>query len=241
MSPRTRPHDDVAWAGGRSEADLAGLLDPPPPAPKVAPRVLRILARAALWTLVAAGPLGSLRGMPSGREPPAASPPTVADGQASAVAAAFLREYLTAGDGTARWRARLRPFMAADADLGKAPQPRSGASRYADLVLPAGTRSAGGSLVVTVLAHVVDVRGGRVRAGKLLAYAVTVTTTTGVAVAGPPRPTPLPLDVAPKEAGHSLPGRPHSAVMAVAAPLEPARGQERRSAGLAGGGWQGGG
>jgi len=206
MSLRGRSPDEVAWAGPRSERD-PWTPDPAPPAPRLASGVFRVVARVVLWALVA---LGALRGLSPGLPPPAVRPATV-DGRAPAVAAAFLREYLTAGDGTAGWRTRLRPFMARNVDPGRAPHPRTGTSRYADLVLPAGTRSARGALEVTVLAHVVEVRHGRYRDGELLAYVVSVTATAGrVTVTSAPRRAPLPFDPAPDPGGRS-PGRPESA------------------------------
>lgn len=229
MSPRRRLRRDATMAGGQAELDLAPPLEPPWPRP-VAAGVLRIVARTALWTLVA---LGALRGLAAGPGPPAATTPSTADGRAPAVAAAFLREYLTAGDGMAGWRARLRPFMAPGVEPGEAPRRRSGTSRYADLVVPAGTRPAEGGVEVTVLAHVVEVRAGRYRDGEVLAYVVDVTATAaGVAVSGPPRRAPLPFGRARGEgarpAGHSSPA------VAGAASSEPAPREGVCAAGRAG-------
>jgi Conjugative transposon protein TcpC len=183
---------------GLQEADP--LLDPAPPRVPVAPRLLRLAARVLLWSLVG---VGVLRGVLPAPAPPVA-PPVSLDGRAAAVAAAFLREYLTAGDGLADWRSRLRPFVAPGVDLGDAPRPGSGSSRYADQVVAAGARSVDGASEVTVLAHVVEVRDGHYQDGRMVAYVVPVrTSATRVAVTGPPRSTTLPFE--PGGARHEQP------------------------------------
>jgi len=169
--------------------------DPPPPLPRAAPRALRVVARVALWGLVALAALGTLRGaVPARPGPPAAARPDDGHGAAAGVAAAFLREYLTAGDGQAERHARLAPFLAAGVDLDDAVRVGPGEAQYVDQVLPAGARPTGGTLEVTVLAHVLEVRAGRYRHGGTLAFAVPVAAGPGgFGVRGTPRPAALPV------------------------------------------------
>jgi hypothetical protein len=184
-----RAQAESGWTPEGLEPDPS-LLDPAPPVAPVAPRLLRLTARVALWSLVG---VGALRGLVPASAPSTA-PTTTVDERAVAVAGAFLREYLTAGDGRAGWRSRVRPFMAAGADVGDEPRLPSGRSQYADQVLPSGARSAGAGLDVSMLAHVVEVKDGRYRDGRMVAYVVSVRATSdGVSVSGPPRPEALPF------------------------------------------------
>jgi hypothetical protein len=69
-----------------------------------------------------------------------------------------------------------------------------GETQYADLVVPAGSRSVADGLEVTVLAHVLQLRSGAYRDGGTLAFVVPVTVRRGgVVVTGGPRPTSLPI------------------------------------------------
>ncbi len=186
------PHQnpDVPWLD-----ESLPMPDPPPPLPRAAPRALRVVARVALWGLVALAALGTLRGaVPARPGPPAAARPDDGHGAAAGVAAAFLREYLTAGDGQAERHARLAPFLAAGVDLDDAVRVGPGEAQYVDQVLPAGARPTGGTLEVTVLAHVLEVRAGRYRHGGTLAFAVPVAAGPGgFGVRGTPRPAALPV------------------------------------------------
>jgi hypothetical protein len=150
-----------------------------------------VLARVALWALIA---VGAVRGVgPAASGPGVAGGPPAGHEQAAAVAAAFLREYLTVGDGQAGRRARLAPFLSADLDVADAVQAGPGDAQYVDAVLPAGARPAGGTLEVTVLAHVLELRSGRYRSGGTLAFVVPMAEEAGGAgVTGAPRPSLLP-------------------------------------------------
>jgi hypothetical protein len=184
-----RAQAESGWTSEGPAPDPS-LLDPAPPVAPVGPRLLRLAARLALWSLVGVGALRGLVPAPA----PSAAPTTTVDDRAVAVAGAFLREYLTAGDGRAGWHTRVRPFMAAGADVGDEPRLASGRSRYADQVLPSGARAAGAGLDVTVLAHVVEVKDGQYRDDRMVAYVVAVRATSdGVTVSGPPRPHALPF------------------------------------------------
>jgi hypothetical protein len=174
--------------------------DPPPPLPRTGRRALRVAGRVALWTLIA---VGAVRGVvPAAPAPSAVARPAGDHAQAAAVAAAFLREYLTVGDGQAGRRARLAPFLAAGVDLADAVRVGPAGAQYVDEVVPAGVRPAGGTVEVTVLAHVLEVRAGRYRGGATLAFVVPVVAAGGgLGVSGIPRPAPLPASPVP------LPGR----------------------------------
>jgi len=182
--PRSNP--DAPWLD-----DPLPVPDPPPPLPRTGSRALRAMGRVTLWTLIA---VGALRGVvPVASEPGTVGRPANGHEQAAAVAAAFLREYLTVGDGQAGRRARLAPFLAAGVDLVDAVRMGPATAQYVDEVLPAGVRPAGGTLEVTVLAHVLEVHGGQYRNGATLAFVVPVTPGAGsVGVSGIPRPASLP-------------------------------------------------
>jgi len=181
-----RPDPDASWLG-----DPLPVPDPPPPLPRTGSRALRVVGRVVLWMLIA---VGALRGVvPAASEPGAVARPPDGHEQAAAVAAAFLREYLTAGDGQAGRRARLAPFLTVGVDLADAVRVQPAGAQYVDEVLPAGVRAADGTLEVTVLAHVLEVRAGQYRSGATLAFVVPVAMGAGgFGVSGVPRPAPLP-------------------------------------------------
>jgi hypothetical protein len=162
-----------------------------------------MVARVVLWGLIAAGAVGAARGLlpiPDRPGPgPAVDPP---DRRGEAVAAAFLREYLTVGDDPGARARRLDQFMVAGADLRGSVSVPAGVGQYVDHVVAAGSRSVAGGFEVTVLAHLLQVRSGAYRDGGTLAFVVPVAVLPqGVAVRGRPRPTGLPI-----AAGAALPG-----------------------------------
>jgi hypothetical protein len=95
------------------------LLEGHAPAPPVQPRgswLLRTVARVLLWSLIAVGAVRAVIPAPTaGSHPVAVDPP--GDHRAEAVAAAFLREYLTVGADQAARAQRLGRFAAAGLDL----------------------------------------------------------------------------------------------------------------------------
>jgi hypothetical protein len=144
--------------------ELVGSPEPAPAARRHGSRVLRALARLALWSLIAAG---ALRGLvpaldrpamerpaterPAAERPgpgPAAVEPS-GDRRAEAVAAAFLREYLTVGDDRAARAERLRRFAAAGVDLGGSVSVPDGVAQYADQLVVAGSSPVAGGIEVT--------------------------------------------------------------------------------------------
>jgi len=181
-----RANPDASWLG-----DPLPVPDPPPPLPRTGSRALRVVGRVALWTLIA---VGALRGvLPPASGPGAVVRPPGGQEQAAAVAAAFLREYLTVGDGRAGRRARLAPFLAVGVDVADAVRVQPAGAQYVDEVLPADVRPADGTLEVTVLAHVLEARAGQYRSGATLAFVVPVAMGAGsFGVSGVPRPTALP-------------------------------------------------
>ena len=189
-----RPNPAAIWLD-----DPLPVPDPPPPLPGAGSRMLRIVGRVVLWTLIA---VGALRGVtPDAPQPAVAARPAVGHEQAAAVAAAFLREYLTVGDGQAGRRARLAPFLAAGVDLADGVRIVPASAQYVDEVLPAGVRLADGTLEVTVLAHVLEVRAGQYRDGVTLAFVVPVVMGAGgFGVSGIPRPASLPVGPVPARA-----------------------------------------
>jgi hypothetical protein len=182
--------------------------------------VLRVLARVVLWALVA---VGALRGLlPLG---PAAGRPAAVTaapaGPASAVAAAFLREYLTVGGDAAGRAERLGRFTAAGVELDGAVSLPAGVTQYADQVVPSEVRPVDGGVEVTVLAHVLQLRSGGYRDGGTLAFVVPLTGGTGgLAVRGAPRPTGPPVAA----------GRPVGRPQAVSATLASAAARAARQA-----------
>ena len=182
----------------------------PPPTDGAASTLLRVLARVALWALVA---VGALRGLlPVGSEDgrPAAVT-AVAGGQASAVAAAFLREYLTVGGDAAGRVERLGRFAAAGVELNGSVSVPAGVAQYADQVVASEVRRVDGGVEVTVLAHVLQLRSGGYRDGGMLAFVVPLAAGAGgLAVRGAPRPAGVPV-----AAGRRV-GRPPAAPASLA-------------------------
>jgi hypothetical protein len=116
------------------------------------------------------------------------------DHRGEAVAAAFLREYLTVGDDRAGRAQRLGRFAVAGIDPGGSVSVPEGMAQYADHVAPAGSRAVTGGVEVTVLAHVLQVRSDGYQDGGTLAFVVPVAVRGGrVAGGGRPRPPPPPI------------------------------------------------
>lgn len=144
----------------------------------------------------AAGPVGSASAgsAAAGAAPAVAAQPS---GQhlAGAVAAAFLREYLTVGeDRTARAK-RLSQLTARGVDLRQSVSLPAGITQYADLVVVAEERSVADGVEVTVLAHLLQGRSDAYTDGGTLVFVVPMAVRRGgFAVAGKPRPTIVPVD-----------------------------------------------
>jgi hypothetical protein len=182
------------------------LLETSEPAPPVRPRGARlgkVLARILLWSLITVGAIRGLLPAATGPAPsrsaavhsaPAASAGPPGHRQAEAVAAAFLREYLTVGeDRTARAR-RLRQLTARGVDLDRSVAVPADVAQYADLVVAAGSRPVAGGTEVTVVAHVLQVRADVYTDGGTLAFIVPLAVRGDeAAVAGRPRPTTVPV------------------------------------------------
>jgi Conjugative transposon protein TcpC len=172
--------------------DLGGT-EPPPPAGSLGAAALRTLARVLLWSLIA---LGALRGLapPLPGAGPAPSATVESDGRAAAVAAAFLREYLTVDGDPAARAGRLGRFTAAGVDLERSVSMPAGSSQYVDQVVAAGARPVDGGVEVTVLAHLLQLRSGAYRDAGTVAFVVPLAAGRGgSAVSGVPRPTALPV------------------------------------------------
>ena len=179
-------------AGGVLFPELADTSGPAPPARSRGSRVLRVAARVVLWGLIAAGALRGLLPTAEQPEPPPAGHP--ADRRVEAVAAAFLREYLTVGDDRAARARRLSQFSVAGTELRGSVSVPDGVAQYVDHVVAAGSSPVAGGIEVTVLAHVLQVRSGTYRDGGTLAFVVPLTVLPrGVAVSGRPRPTVSPI------------------------------------------------
>jgi hypothetical protein len=200
--------------------ELAGPSEPAPPARSRASRLLRTLARVALWSLIAAA---ALRGLapgltgppraPASAPAPVATPAPPGDRRGEAVAAAFLREYLTVGDDRTGRAQRLGQLAVAGIDLAGSVSVPEGVAQYADHVVPTGRRAIAGGMEVTLLAHVLQVRSGAYRDGGTLAFVVPLAVRGGrVAVAGRPRPTAPPI------ASGLAPPRPQAPPAAVSRP-----------------------
>lgn len=212
--------------------ELLGTAGPAPAAHPRGSRLLRMLARLVLWSLIAVGALRGLlpvsdglvqraAGPQEGRPAAAASGGPQDDRRAAAVAVAFLREYLTVGDDQAARAERLGRFGATGDDLRRSVVVPAGVSQYADLVVAAGSRWVQGTAEITVLAHVLQLRSGAYRDGGTLAFVVPlVVRQQGIAVTGRPRPTSLPVGP-----GSSLP-RPRAAPV----DLSPSAGRLARQA-----------
>ncbi|HEY6749536.1 MAG TPA: hypothetical protein VI357_27935 [Mycobacteriales bacterium] len=179
-------------AAGLLFPELADASEPAPPARSRGSRVLRMAARVMLWGLIAVGALRGLLPTAGPREPlPSAHPD---DRRGEAVAAAFLREYLTVGDDRAARARRLSQFTVAGTDLRGSVSVQDGVAQYVDHVAAAGSSAVAGGIEVTVLAHVLQVGSGAYRDGGTLAFVVPLAVLPrGVAVSGRPRPTVPPL------------------------------------------------
>ena len=181
---------------------LASSEPAPPPRPRGA-RLLKGLARVLLWSLITVGALRGL--MPDGAGPTQTGPATTGSASAlpaeapeqhlaEAMAAAFLREYLTVGEDRAARAQRLGQFAARGVDLRRSVAVPAGVAQYTDLVVPAGNRSVAGGVEVTVIAHVLQVRSDGYRDGGTLAFIVPLAVRReGIGVAGRPRPTTVPF------------------------------------------------
>jgi hypothetical protein len=196
--------------------ELLAADEPAPPAQPRPTRLLKVLARVLLWSLITVGAVrglmpatggesptssaraGSASAVPPGSAPAGATPAVPAEprGQhlAGAVAAAFLREYLTVGEDRAARAKRLSQLAARGVDLRQSVSLPAGVAQYADLVVVAGDRAVPGGIEVTVLAHVLQVRADAYADGGTLAFVVPLAVRReGIAVAGKPRPTTLPV------------------------------------------------
>jgi hypothetical protein len=179
--------------------ELLASSEPAPPARPRGARLLKGLARVLLWSLITVGALRGL--MPDRAGPTHTGPATTGSAsampaeapdqrQAEAVAAAFLREYLTVGEDRAARAQRLGQFTARGVDLRRSVAVPTGVAQYTDLVVPAGNRSVAGGVEVTVVAHVLQVRSDGYRDGGTLAFVVPLAVRReGIGIAGRPRPT----------------------------------------------------
>ena len=194
-----RAPSDAPAPAGVLFPELLGTSEPAPPVRRRGGGLLRTVARVVLWSLIA---VGALRGVMPAPEHPAPTDPASAsaasadppDGRATAVATAFLREYLTVGDDQAARAERLDRFTAAGVDLRRSVSLPAGVAQYADLVVAAGDRPVAGGIEVTVLAHVLQVRSDAYQDGGTLAFVVPLTVRQeGITVGGRPRPIALPV------------------------------------------------
>jgi hypothetical protein len=182
------------------------LLAPSEPAPPARPRGARLLkglARVLLWSLIT---VGAVRGLTPDRAGPAQTGPATSGPvsassaeaperhRAEAVAAAFVREYLTVGEDRATRAQRLGQLTVRGVDLRRSVAVPTGVAQYTDLVVPAGSRSVVGGVEVTVVAHVLQVRSDGYRDGGTLAFVVPLAVRREwIGVAGRPRPTTVPF------------------------------------------------
>jgi hypothetical protein len=177
--------------------------EPAPPAQPHGSRFIKVLARVLLWSLITLGAVRGLMPVPPGPAPTSvvragSVPPVSAEPrehqQAGAVAAAFLREYLTVGEDRAARAQRLSQLTVRGLDLRRSVSVPAGVDQYADLVMPAGSRSIAGGVEVTVVAHVLQARPDGYRDGGMLAFVVPLAVQrAGIAVAGHPRPATAPV------------------------------------------------
>jgi hypothetical protein len=187
--------------------ELLATSEPAPPARGRGAKLLKVLARALLWSLITVGAVRGLMPAPSGPNPTRSAPAGPASSaavagsvepwshqQAEAVAAAFLREYLTVGEDRAARAQRLSQLSARGVDLRRSVALPVGVAQYADLVVPAGSRPVAGGVEVTVVAHVLHLRSDVYTDGGTLAFVVPLAVRPeGTAVAGRPRPTSVPV------------------------------------------------
>jgi hypothetical protein len=183
--------------------ELLASSEPAPPARPRGARLLKGLARVLLWSLIT---VGAFRGLlPDGAGPTQPGPGTTGSTsalsaeapeqhQAEAVAAAFLREYLTVGEDRAARDRRLGQFTVRGVDPRRSVTVPDGVAQYADLVVAAGSRPVVDGVEVTVVAHVLQVRSDGYRDGGTLAFVVPLAVRReGIGVAGRPRPTTVPF------------------------------------------------
>jgi hypothetical protein len=201
------PSGDGPAPAGVLFPELLATPEPAPPARGRGAKLLRVLARALLWSLITVGAVRGLMPAPSGPTPTRSAPAGSATGplvagsgnaslhqQAEAVAAAFLREYLTVGEDRAARAQRLSQLSARGVDLRRSVSLPAGVAQYADLVVPAGSRPVAGGVEVTVVAHVLHLRSDVYTDGGTLAFVVPLAVRReGTAVAGRPRPTSAPV------------------------------------------------
>jgi hypothetical protein len=180
--------------------------------------VRRWLARLLLWSLITVGAARGLlpdladptatgavhrllpdhsrpaaTGAGATGQPPAVTAELPERDRAEAVAAAFLREYLTVGEDRAARARRLGDLTVRGVDLRRSVDVPAGVAQYADLVVPAGSRSVAGGVEVTVVAHVLQARSEGYRDGGTLAFVVPLAVRReGIGVTGRPRPTAVP-------------------------------------------------
>jgi hypothetical protein len=182
---------------------------PAPPARPRGARLLKMVVRVLLWSLITVGAIRGLMPVPAGPAPPSAAPEgSIPAGQvpvgsgpaapadlpdrrlAEAVAMAFLREYLTVGEDRAARAKRLSQLTAHGIDLHRSVSLPAGVTQYADLLVVAGSRSVPGGVEVTVVAHILQSRADIYTDGGTLAFVVPLAVRReGIAVTGPPRPT----------------------------------------------------
>jgi hypothetical protein len=177
--------------------------EPAPPAQPRGAKLVKVLARVLLWSLITVGAIRGLLPVSTGPAPspsaPAGTAPATSAGppghrQAEAVAAAFLREYLTVGEDRAARAKRLSQLTARGVDLRWSLSLPADVAQYADLVVAAGSRSVAGGVEVAVVAHVLQVRDDVYADGGTLAFVVPMAVSRkGVAVSGRPRPTTVPV------------------------------------------------
>lgn len=185
--------------------ELLAATEPAPPARPRGARFLRGLARVLLWSLITVGAVRGLLPDLAGPTPAGtttAGPSSTGPSEhperdrAAAVAAAFLREYLTVGEDRAARAQRLRQLTVRGVDLRRSVAVPTGMDQYADLVVPAGSRPVTGGVEVTVVAHVLQAGPGGYRDGGTLAFVVPLAVQPeGIGVAGHPRPTVVPVGV----------------------------------------------
>jgi hypothetical protein len=119
--------------------ELLGTAEPAPAARPRGSRLIKVLARVTLRSLIIVSALRGLMPAPDGPGPAAAADPPE-DRRAAAVAVAFLREYLTVGDDRTARTQRLGRFAATGVHLGRSVSLPDGDAQYADLVVAAGSR-----------------------------------------------------------------------------------------------------
>jgi hypothetical protein len=129
----------------------------------------------------------------TGQPPTVTAEPSERD-RAEAVAAVFLREYLTVGEDRAARARRLGDLTVRGVDLRRSVDVPASVTQYADLVVPAGSRPVADGVEVTVVAHVLQARSEGYRDGGTLAFVVPMAVRReGIGVTGRPRPITVPV------------------------------------------------